>query len=438
MAFKISFIGMVASLLAATQAAEEYPSLPTMKCTSSGGCVQQNTSVVLDKDSKLASAVGGSRSAADYAAMGVSTSGNALTLYHYVKGASASPRVYLLGADNHYVLMSLLNQELSVDVDLSNLPCGENGAFYLSEMAADGGGTGGAGAGDGYCDAQCQGFCCNEMDILEANSQATAMTPHPCKSGTCDKGGCGYNPYASGQHNYWGPGKTVDTSKVFTVVTQFTASGGRLTQITRKYIQNGRQISGGGTISSCGSEGSTGGLTGMGQALGRGSTFSLPSCVLFVLANNLPQWFWQCPSGMILRSKWLGLMLELMVLVQVVRVVLRIFSLSILILGLSFPIFDGVILDRLPSKWVELLINMRGAGLFWCAFKKFIWANFHGSAVIFLTEALQTGRLPFLSLLSRRWMEIFLMQLFFSFFILMLVVYIRDLCIYLLVHFEHI
>jgi cellulase len=164
-------------------------------------------------------------------------------MYHYVKSQAASPRVYLLGEDGKYVLMSLLNGELSVGVDLYALPCGKNGAFYLSEMAADGsGGTGGAGAGagNGYCDAQCQGYCCNEMDILEANSQATAMTPHPCKGSTCDKNGCGYNPYASGQKGFWGPGKTVDTSKVFTVVTQCAANGGKLSQITRKYIQNGR------------------------------------------------------------------------------------------------------------------------------------------------------------------------------------------------------
>lgn len=235
--------------------------------------MQQNTTVVLDQDSKYAQGAAGSRTTADYAAMGVTTSGNALTMYHYVKSGStlnpASPRVYLLGDDGKYVEMSLLNGELSVDVDLSSLPCGENGAFYLSSMAADGGG--GSGAGKGYCDAQCQGYCCSEMDILEANSQATAMTPHPCKGNTCDKSGCGYNPYASGQRSFWGPGKTVDTSKVFTVVTQFAASGGKLSQITRKYIQNGRQIGGGGTISSCGSEGSTGGLTGMGQALGTGS-----------------------------------------------------------------------------------------------------------------------------------------------------------------------
>jgi cellulase len=130
-------------------------------------------------------------------------------MYHYVQGTNASPRVYLLGDDGKYALMSLLNGELSVDVDLSTLPCGEDGAFYLSSMKPDG--KSNVAAGSGYCDAQCQGYFCNEMDILEANSQATAMTLHPCKGSTCHKGGCVYNPYASGQKNFWRPGKMVDT-----------------------------------------------------------------------------------------------------------------------------------------------------------------------------------------------------------------------------------
>jgi cellulase len=278
MSSKLVFISVVASLLTGVaQATDKYPVLPTWKCTSSG-CVKQNTYIVLDKAAGLASHPAGSRTAADYAAMGVSTSGNALTLYHYVKGVSASPRVYLLGANGKYEMMSLLNAELSVDINVSSLPCGENGAFYLSEMKADGsGGTGGSGPGYGYCDAQCQGYCCNEMDILESNALATAMTPHPCKGNTCDKGGCGYNPYASGQTNFWGPGKTVDTSKVFTVITQFAATGGKLSSITRKYIQNGKEIDGGGTITTCGSESTTGGLTGVGQALASGSKFRFMS-----------------------------------------------------------------------------------------------------------------------------------------------------------------
>lgn len=83
---------------------EAHPLLPTWKCTSSGGCVQQNTSVVLDFEYRNVHTVGGTTSCmsgsklsagqcpdaatcarncvvdpADYAAKGVSTSGNALT-----------------------------------------------------------------------------------------------------------------------------------------------------------------------------------------------------------------------------------------------------------------------------------------------------------------------------------------------------------------------
>ena len=159
MSLKLSF-GLVALQLLLVlpffvQAAEQHPPLPTWKCTTSGGCVQQNTSIVLDKDStKYAKNAAGSRTIADYAAMGVTTSGNALTLQHYVNGNAASPRVYLLDSNGKYAMLSLLNQEFTVDVDYSTLPCGENGALYLSEMAADG--KGNAASGTGYCDAQCQ------------------------------------------------------------------------------------------------------------------------------------------------------------------------------------------------------------------------------------------------------------------------------------------
>lgn len=308
---------------------EVHPELPTWKYTTSGGCVQQNTSVVLDWDFHTIHTTGGTTSCksgngpssqcssaaacaqncvvdgiANYTQFGVSTSGNAVTMYHYVQSTgrltSASPRIYLLGGDGNYVMFKLLNQEFSFDVDLSTLPCGENGALYFSEMEADGGQSdnskGGAAYGSGYCDAQCpalawrngvpnsarQGFCCNEMDILEANSRANAFTPHPCTNNNCDKSGCGYNPYASGKRNFYGPGMTLDTSKPFTVITQFQANNGQLSQITRKYVQNGRTIGGasgaGGdliTASGCGSAGSFGGLAGMGQALGRGMVLAM-------------------------------------------------------------------------------------------------------------------------------------------------------------------
>lgn len=85
-----------------------------------------------------------------------------------------------------------------------------------------------------YCAAQCpvgtwingtfntnsQSACCNEMDIWETNANASALTPHPCEGDTCDKSGCGFNPYAMGDHTYYGNGDTIDTLQPFTVVTQ--------------------------------------------------------------------------------------------------------------------------------------------------------------------------------------------------------------------------
>jgi cellulase len=316
--------------------------------------VQQDTSVVLDWGFRWIHTAGGYEScttssgvnttlcpneatcaqncvieAANYTSAGVSVSGDSLTMQQYVESngvySNASPRLYLLGADGDYVMMQLLGGELSFDVDMSTLPCGENGALYLSEMSATGGrneyNTGGAQYGSGYCDAQCpvetwkngtlnptgQSYCCNEMDILEANSMANAYTPHPCSTTDCDKGGCGFNPYAQGVTNYWGPGDTVDTSKPFTITTQFITNDGTKTgtliEIRRQYIQNGKIIpnakssSGVDSItqswceSSDGSAATFGGLTTMGQALGRGMV------LIFSIWNDGSQYMNWLDSG---------------------------------------------------------------------------------------------------------------------------------------------
>lgn len=147
-------------------------------------------------------------------------------------------------------MFNLKNQEFTFDVDVSNLPCGLNGALYFVSMDADGGQSkyagnkAGAKYGTGYCDSQCPqdikfidgkanskgwkpsansastgkgmtGSCCSEMDIWEANSISTALTPHVCSgggqtacnnatscgsgadtryAGLCDKDGCDFNP----------------------------------------------------------------------------------------------------------------------------------------------------------------------------------------------------------------------------------------------------
>lgn len=313
---------------------EVHPKLPTWKCTHDGGCVQQDTSVVLEWNRHSIHTANGTScttlgaegfatgvdpslcpdtatcakncvvEGVDYASNGLSTSGSALTLRQYMNGRSVTPRAYLLGPDGNYVTVKLLGQEMSFDVDLSALPCGENGALYLSDMDATGGrnphNTGGADYGSGYCDAQCPvhawkngqvntnktGYCCAEMDILEANSRASSWTPHPCLNGTCHKGGCGYNPYRLGYRSYYGPGAnfTIDTSRPFTVVTRFptkpdngttTTGTGTLAPIQRYYLQDGKTAAsaapGGDAITDgCSSLGPFGGLASMGAALGRG------------------------------------------------------------------------------------------------------------------------------------------------------------------------
>lgn len=98
---------------------------------------------------------------ADYSGTyGITSSGTALTL-KFVTGANIGSRVYLLASDTQYQLFKLKNQEFTFDVDVSNLPCGLNGALYMVEMDADGGmakyssNKAGAKYGTGYCDSQC-------------------------------------------------------------------------------------------------------------------------------------------------------------------------------------------------------------------------------------------------------------------------------------------
>lgn len=81
-------------------------------------------------------------------------------MHQLVNGASVSPRLYLLQENGvNYEYLHLTGNELSFDVDLTKLPCGMNGALYLTEMSETGGRSqlnpGGATYGTGYCDAQC-------------------------------------------------------------------------------------------------------------------------------------------------------------------------------------------------------------------------------------------------------------------------------------------
>jgi len=56
-------------------------------------------------------------------------------------------------------------------------------------------------------------------------------------AGGCDANGCDYNPYRMGNTDFYGKGLTVDTSKKFTVVSQFSPD-----KLTMFFIQNGQKI----------------------------------------------------------------------------------------------------------------------------------------------------------------------------------------------------
>ncbi|KAI1856510.1 uncharacterized protein JN550_013772 [Neoarthrinium moseri] len=290
--------------------AEVHPPFRSERCTVEAGCTAQNTSIVLDSDYRWTHTVNGydnckpdgldtalcpdaktcsancALEGVNYTSYGIDASDRSLTLKLFTdeNGVTkmSSPRVYLLNEHSEYETFSMLNKEISFTVDVSKLPCGTNGALYFSEMLADGGRSdlnpAGASYGTGYCDAQCptpafingeaniekHGACCNEMDLWEANSKAQALTPHPCNitqvykcsgaacgtgnkyASVCDKDGCDFNPYRLGQTRFYQPNATVDTTRPFTVVTQFLTTNGTdqgdLKEIRRLYVQDGRII----------------------------------------------------------------------------------------------------------------------------------------------------------------------------------------------------
>ncbi|KAJ7769834.1 cellobiohydrolase precursor [Mycena metata] len=189
---------------------------------------------------------------------------------------------------NKYQTFFPLNMEFSFDVDVSQLPCGLASSLSFKEIPADGGistdplNEAGAGAGTGNCDGRCStdrqfihglpnvgnmsGACCNEFRLWHGNAVSETMVAHPCSapglttciaasSGgacatpSCDVTGCEFNPFREGTPaSFYGVGPTnaLDTSRKFTVVTQFitnsNSSTGALTSIRRFYIQDGTTL----------------------------------------------------------------------------------------------------------------------------------------------------------------------------------------------------
>lgn len=255
---------------------ETHPALTWSQCSTSG-CSPVKGSVVVDANWRWVHAVEGYTNCftgnswnstacssgaacaknccvdgADYqGTYGVTTSSDSLSLQFVTQsqGKNVGSRLYLMQDDNNYQMFTLLGNEFSFDVDVSQLGCGLNGALYFVSMDQDGGkarfsgNAAGAKYGTGYCDAQCprdvkfidgvvsesafspayilstnisfsqansedwvpspndpnsgtggMGTCCAEMDIWEANSISTAYTAHPCTNNaqhSCKGDACG-------------------------------------------------------------------------------------------------------------------------------------------------------------------------------------------------------------------------------------------------------
>jgi len=326
----LAVLGATGPLAAAqqpgTMQAEVHPEMWMQECTASG-CDWQKGGVVLDANWRwvnkegencylddstwdpatcsdpLACAQTCGVEGADYSGTyGIRTNSykDGVNLKFVTKGDYSSnfgSRLYVMDGEDTYKMFRLKNREFTLTADVSNLPCGLNGAVYFVEMDQRGdwdgkGNTAGAKYGTGYCDAQCPhdikfikgeantvnwnatnnppaghfGSCCAEMDIWEANSRSTAYTPHPCSQpgltkcegttcgdnakgerylGMCDKDGCDFNSYRMGDTSFFGQGSDfkIDSSKPVTIVTQFLTHDGTdtgdLSEVRRFYVQDG-------------------------------------------------------------------------------------------------------------------------------------------------------------------------------------------------------
>lgn len=189
------------------------------------------------------------------AGVGISPRGDKLTLKHN-SGTSLTH-----ACKNHYgpwdlTQLRLIQGYVSFDVDLSNVGCACNLAFYLvSAPARDVDGIPIAGnntyaPGNYYCDAnKVGGQWCPEVDIMEANNHAFQATPHKCDAPVgdrhydhCDRAGCAQN--TKYQAKSYGPGSSfkIDTRKPFNVRTEFHGEGSTLTGMTTILKQEGRTV----------------------------------------------------------------------------------------------------------------------------------------------------------------------------------------------------
>lgn len=146
----------------------------------------------------------------------------------------------------------LKGSTVTYTVDLSQVGCSCNAAFYTSQMPGHkwDGSSDPTDGGDYYCDAnRVGGEYCPEMDILESNKYTFATTPHTCNDPNnnhydwCDGAGKGTNIFNVDNKAFCPDGSCkINTSQPFTKTITFNAPNGQLTSISVLLEQNGNQF----------------------------------------------------------------------------------------------------------------------------------------------------------------------------------------------------
>jgi len=146
----------------------------------------------------------------------------------------------------------VLDKTLSFKTDVSTIGCGCCAAFILVLMPAynQNQQPDPTKCDDYYCDAnEVCGVWCPEMDLMEANRAAFAVTPHTCANPqgkwypSCDYTGCSIRTKNMENSYGFGSAYTINTQFPFNVSFNFQTSGGSLSRIVTTFSQEDRSFS---------------------------------------------------------------------------------------------------------------------------------------------------------------------------------------------------
>merc|ERR1719468_793878 len=164
-----------------------------------------------------------------------------------MKGRSYFADTCMAGKYNHtdYVALPLLGRVMTFTVDLSNVGCGCNAAFYLTNLHQN---SELSDCEDYYCDANSVcGVPCPEIDIMESNYYAWHSTVHTeddrnGKAAGYGGGGADWSGPRDFDETKYGPGAScIDTNSPFQVASGFPVNGmGTLSAMVITLYQEGK------------------------------------------------------------------------------------------------------------------------------------------------------------------------------------------------------